>query len=577
MAEVKFYDIPQHQYENSCYVIGGTTENNLTHIATGVKIKEYDNIRFKCPNHEGIHKANVCTIDGWVHDILEVEINTLDSPSCEVLVSFNPVSNLPTNARLAGFYQRAPARGDFYVDRLPLEFDTSMSKVFFMPFIDPVLHEWQDTNFNTGTPLYVQIVATQDAVPLGGGKPPDKIDGNITTYCTFNQPPPLYAGSPRTATGIAFDNDLGPAGEIITDHWARPEEIFRANEIDIDTVLGVYASTRCPWRLTLVRKNGRSLLKMVRGSGENVENLSYFETKGLRKYYANMDFDPPMYKGVVAQVMVDEAYRYYGKFSIQDEMGNTVGHIPNWLFTPGQAQNLYYRTYSDITGLYTKVSIEKDGYMYDVALFPEGQLPWAGDNWKLYMSRSMDSDRQALNHSIEMANEQFKLDVMEGGANALLTAGIGGSPVSAVAGLAQFGVSAFAGSRRAEMGKNDLLFQQELAEGRIKNSPAAHYETSYGGGYFQRRVETISVDGQPSNLAAHGGAGLVAELPQGLTPIVFNNYILTRGWPINRGAQYDIQPGYYRGELWDAENVEYSGMRMKKLRDWFRQGFRVIV
>ena len=102
MAEVKFYDIPQHQYENSCYVIGGTTAGNLTHTATGVKITEYDNIRFKCPNHPGIHKANVSTIDGWVHDILEVEINTLDSPSCEVLVSFNPVSNLPPNARLLG-------------------------------------------------------------------------------------------------------------------------------------------------------------------------------------------------------------------------------------------------------------------------------------------------------------------------------------------------------------------------------------------------------------------------------------------------------------------------------------------
>ena len=572
MAEVKFYDIPQHQYENSCYVIGGTTENNLTHTATGVKIKEYDNIRFKCPNHEGIHKANVCTIDGWVHDILEVEINTLDSPSCEVLVSFNPVSNLPANARLLGYYQRAPARGGFFVDRLPLEFDTSMSKAFFMPFIDPVLKEWQRTTFNTGTPLYVQVVATQNKRPSGTK------EGTITTYYTYEHPPEQYAASSRVAARIpiAFTPDMDD--NYIRYDWGSVSELLEEGFLDVDTILGVHVSTRSPWAIRTAKAgNGRSILKTVDPNGNDVWFDEWTTLNNSNQVLMNAGVEPPMYKGVVAQVMVDEAFRYYGKFSIQDEMGNTVGHIPNWLFTPGQPQNLYYRTYSDITGLYTKVSIEKDDYMYDVALFPEGQLPWAGDNWKLYMSRSMDSDRQALNHSIEMANEQFKLDVMEGGANALLTAGIGGSLTSAVAGLAQFGVSAIAGAQRAEMGKNDLLFQQELAEGRIKNSPAAHYETSYGGGYFQRRAETISVNGQPSNLVAHGGAGLVAELPQGLSTTTFNNYILTRGWPINRGAQFDIQPGYYRGELWEAENVEYSGMRMKKLRDWFRQGFRVIV
>ena len=572
MAEVKFYDIPQHQYENSCYVIGGTTAGNLTHTATGVKIKEYDNIRFKCPNHPGIHKANVCTIDGWVHDILEVEINTLDSPSCEVLVSFNPVSNLPPNARLLGYYQRAPARGGFFVDRLPVEFDTSMSKAFFMPFIDPVLSEWQDTNSNSGPPLYVQVVATQDKRSAG------TTEGSITTYYTYEHPPPLYAASPRAATRIPIDYIPYDEGEYSRVDWGSVSEMLEAGYLDVDTILGVHVSTRSPWRIRTGKAGDDSnVLWPIMPDGSDDFSYNPILVNDANQVLMNAGINPPGYKGVVAQVKVDEVFRYYGKFSIQDEMGNTVGLIPNWLFTPGQVQNIFYRTYSDITGLYTKVTIEKDGYMYDVALFPEGQLPWAGDNWKLYMSRSMDSDRQALNHSIEMANEQFKLDVMEGGANALLTAGIGRSPVSAIAAGIQFGVSSLAGAKRLEMSKNDLLFQQELTEGRIKNSPAAHYESSYGGGYFQRRAETISVNGQPSNLAGHGGAGLVAELPQGLSATVFNNYILTRGWPINRGAQFEIQPGYYRGELWEAENVEYSGMRMKKLRDWFRQGFRVIM
>ncbi len=574
MAEVKFYSIPQHQYENSCYVIGGTTESNLTHTATGVKIKEYDNIRFKCPNHEGIHRANVCTIDGWVHDILEVEVNTLDSPSCEVLVSFNPVSNLPPGARMFGYFVRGPSRVDaygspVYVDRLPVEYDTTMEYKDFIPFVDPELSQMTSPDLGS-IPLYVQVVTTKR-----------RAEGNwvddLTIYGTYAA---LYDHYPIYVTGHYIDY-RGPDPDETGEYWAGLFQAMKGFGAAPSSILGVHVSTRSPWSIAA---DGDRLGLTLPGSGIFTEAAPYWDNGKYRIIQMGGEAIAPLgitRPDLTYEYFVDPVVRYYGKLSIIDELGNELAHIPNNLIHENDTLTIRTNTKTDFTGITTLVTVDVPHQYgvrsHPITLIQEGSWPFLGDSWTEYQRTNMGHDRQALEHAINMADEQFKLDVMEGGANALLTAGIGGSPASAIAAGAQFGVSALSGSKRMEMTRDDLRFQQRLTEGRIKSSTTQYYNTGYGGSYVQQRFRN-KPSTNPDYLAPwNGGAGLKIEIPSGMNAYYMNKYLEIRGWPINRHMTYNPIPGYYQGNLESLENTDFAGMRLRRLSEWLAKGFRIVI
>lgn len=186
-----------------------------------------------------------------------------------------------------------------------------------------------------------------------------------------------------------------------------------------------------------------------------------------------------------------------GEVNLRDANGNVIANIPRDYFVYNSQDNSWVldykaQTYSDSTGLYTRVDIGQDEP--HIITFPEGKLPFIADTWAQYRIRDMSYDREALQFAKNMAWVDYGFNVAE---SAIDTgkALISGDLKGAVQNVG----SPIMGAIKTAVGNYAKDFEQDLVERRQKGAPGTGFNTGYGISYCDNAYDI--------------GAGFVVMMP----------------------------------------------------------------
>lgn len=296
------------------------------------------------------------------------------------------------------------------------------------------------------------------------GIPTDSIlDVSITAWCPYK-----YHTYSHTEDGVVYsfpmlDNEGGAS--------LYPFIIRNANVKTKPTVYGKYS--------------------------EHPRHIAYYELGSTNEsFYSRDEWDSHTLK-----ITMDEYV--CGTIYLRDANGNQIVQIPRDYFefhynyiSQETWWQLDYKaqTYSDSTGLYTRVDIGKNGIPH-IIVFPEGKLPFIGDAWAQYRIRDMSYDRQALENTKEQAMLGAVAGIGDTIVNTATTLALGALAAPVTGGLSMIPAVATAGGSILSTATNTALEmraadqEQALTEARQKGAAGTGFNTGYGITYCDNAID----------------------------------------------------------------------------------------
>lgn len=548
ISTVKLYDFRNHQLANRQFMVRPANDADLTKY----EMLSYDNVKntgnmvqnIKIPYHANIPLCNMVGMNGKFYDIIAFDNTTFNEKSVVLSLRFNPITSILNNGSwISGLWDRTPTA----INR-GVKFNIADDALIQSQFIP--LDTLKATYTSGVSPFYVQVTATYDI--MGGTRQND-----LTQYGFFVPYTPEVLSS-------AFNDKLWPysGGTAYMSLMDLITSFDNLTSIPPSAIMDVSISRRCPYNYGI---NGQ-FFWLKDKDGEQLLPANQNGTHSIYRFIGNQAARSPRWN-YDNSINISNLERFCGRVTLVDERGFDVCEIPTEYFglivNGSSGLNYSYETIADISGIYTQVQIKGMNKVFTLA---EGHLPFIGDAFVEYQTRSLQYDREAIAINAQMMKDENELNkqmmmfrtamsvasnpVSMGAANSIISL-----PVEMAAKDASLGISI-----------NGMYANQNLKEARIKASPAPATGTAHGLDYcFRSHVL--------------GGAGFRVEKPKNLNDSDFNNYVAYHGYPCGRYAQLPTQEGFIKGIIYSISNtiLSINGPELDMLRREISEGFRIVI
>ena len=397
--------------------------------------------------------------------------------------------------------------------------------------------------------VWIEVTSTTYISSTGTAK-----EGTLTTYGMFATVNPRGGwGDYVAASGEAENRMYYPN---ITDIVSNPELMG----IQASTIQDISISARCPFKfvesglyMNLVKTDGTVI--PTNAVGPNNPDI----TGGAFAFY-NLS-DPTFIHAVplieTVTVTLSALERASGTVLLKDHTGAAIATVPtSW----GSSFEVTTQCIGDHGKLLTLVTIE--GVEYTIQ---EGHLPYVGSAWAEYVAYSLSYDRQAMENSIDYANQRMTADLLTGAAGAIQGAGvamIGGSgPLAAITGIANFGLSAAGTMIERSISERQARDEQALAERRVKGQAGTAYASAYGVIYCLMNLRHPAI--------------IEINVPAGLTTSIDSAYTDVHGFPAEGVRTITIKQGFIQGRIFAADTIR-MGPWFDEMNNKLSNGIRFI-
>ena len=330
--------------------------------------------------------------------------------------------------------------------------------------------------------------------------------------------------------------------------------------IQASTVQDISISVRCPFKYS---ENGL-YMNLVKSDGTviptNAVGPENTAITGGRFAFYNLS-DPTFIHAVplieTVTVSLSALERASGTVLLKDHTGAAIATVPtSW----GSSFEVTTQCIGDHGKLLTLVTIE--GVEYTIQ---EGHLPYVGSAWAEYVAYSLSYDRQAMENSIDYANQRMTADLLTGAAGAVQGAGLaalgGSGPLAIATGLMNFGLGAAGTMIERSISERQARDEQALAERRVQGQAGTAYASAYGVIYCLMNLRHPAI--------------IEVNLPAGLTDSVDLAYTNVHGFPAEGVRTITIKQGFIQGRIF-ADDALRSGPWFDLMNEKLSNGIRFI-
>lgn len=532
IGDIKLIKEPDRQRTNSQYKLEIDVKNNtLVTIPKAKFIPDYSfNINLPWDYAPYAQKANMVFCNSSFYDIVNFDYRTNNEKSFTLSLELEPISTfLKYDTLLNGWFTRSNVLTN-YKEQISYQNDTQiLERVELFPQLsNQGLVADQNSFF-----YQISYKTTSGKIDMNGG---------------------FFAYQPNKL----IPSEVTPEIEGITGKYLRLDQILESLDninISPDQMIDFSVSRICPYSVT-ESISGNNPKKVINGGGEaNSKIAGYIYHNNFYNTVPN-DFNSDLHR-----LLINKNEFLCGKVSIIDQLGNPIFNIPMDYFYPaGNQFYLDYRCYyySDFTGIYTIVNLNNQSI-----IFSHGKLPWMGNAWQEYLTRSAEYDREALSINIAGMNQQRNIDIINSVGNGILTGAF-----TQAGGVAQAGL----GFITAEMSRNlqvkQLQREDENKDNRIKNSISQNYQTNYGLDWLYKAIK-------------FKGGGFQIEMPRSFNESLLNNYLEYNGYPCNLYTTCSLSnKGYLQGDIYQFQNINFpdyiDGVIGNIIKTIFKQGVKIV-
>ena len=492
---------------------------------------------------ETCNMVRIADVEGRLYWVVGAEMVTNNQKAVRFALTYcGPSSLIHKNDTAVGVFSRLPENKCPWLPRQPMSSSLNINRWVELPRLGSLGHG----DGNTMYAFWVQVTTSNDITESGSSA-----NSQLHRYGFFASVDITgnsYAVYPTGAT-TATDEHFPSLNSFVSD----PERFgFTASAIT-----DVSISCRCPYRYSSgsLTIEGTTYFTMSIDTGEDSQAITAGE--GIVYDLTPKIGDWPELVGKTITVNRSDLEQACGTTTLTDEKGNTIATFPpSW----GNIQ-AYIECIPDYGGLTTFITIEGT-YRFSI---PEGHIPWVGDAWDEYRKYSMAYDRQAMENSIDFANQRVAVGIAQAGASAIQGAAMGaiggsaaGAVTGAVGGAASFAISTWATLKESDISTAESRATQALAERRVQGSPGTPYNIGYGLIYCWYCIDMP--------------ARIQIELPIGLTASIDADYTACFGFPAEGLRSVTFGEGYYKGMLYATSKLK--GPRFDKLNQTLQNGFR---
>lgn len=397
--------------------------------------------------------------------------------------------------------------------------------------------------------VWIQVTSTTYISSTGTAK-----ENTLTTYGMFATVNPRGGwGDYVAASGEAENRMYYPN---ITDIVSNPELMG----IQASTIQDISISVRCPFKfvqsdlyMNLVKSDGT----VIPTNAVGPENAAI--TGGKFAFY-NLS-DPTFIHAVplieTVTVSLSALERASGTVMLKDHTGAAIATVPtSW----GSSFEVSTQCIGDHGKLLTLVTIE--GVEYTIQ---EGHLPYVGSAWAEYVAYSLSYDRQAMENSIDYANQRMTADLLTGAAGAVQGAGVamisGSGPLAAITGIANFGLSSAGSLIERSISERQARDEQALAERRVQGQAGTAYASAYGVIYCLMNLRHPAI--------------IEINMPAGLTTSIDSAYTDVHGFPAEGVRTITINQGFIQGRIF-ADDALRLGPWYDLMNEKLSNGIRFV-
>lgn len=487
---------------------------------------------------ETCNMVRINDVIGSMYWVVGAEMVTSNQKAIRFALSYcGPSSLIHKNDTAVGLFSRLPENKCPYLQYQPKSGGLIFSRRTNLPKLPEATH-------TTGVRIqmfWVQVTTSNDITASGSAA-----NSSLHRYGFF------VAVTDRFVSSTVYQTDktlADPAFPNLDTFISDPETFgFTASAIT-----DISISARCPYSYT--------------SSTETYEGFSFFHAKlddiepitaGTGIIYS-LDPTDTAYPELVTETLNftrSALERSCGTITIRNESGNNIGLIdPAWDSIPVKTTCV-----SDYGSLTTYIDV--NGYLFAIS---EGHIPWVGDAWAEYKKYSLAYDREAMEQSIDFANQRVAVNIAQSAANTIQSAAMGaiggnvaGAVTGAIGGMSSFAISTWATMRESDISTAESRATQELAERRVQGSAGTAYNTGYGKIYCYQQLENP--------------ACIQVEMPAGLTTSLAEDYTACFGYPAEGLRSVTFGEGYYKGMLYATSKLK--GPRFDKLNQALQNGFR---
>ena len=536
--DVEFLQMPCSLSSGEYPLLTSSTQSLAGHTKATLTCKVRDDLRqqIKVPAFSGWSDCNMVRMGGNLYWILEANTCTDSEASVEMIVSYcGPSSIIHKNDTVVGTFSRLPTNTCKYLTRQPKSGGLAFSRRADLPKMPEATH-------SSGVKMqmfWVQVTTSNDITDSGSAA-----NSELHRYGFFAAVTDRFVSSVVHLTDKTVIDTAFPDLDAFI---SNPETFgFTASAIT-----DISISARCPYAYT----------------------SSTQTTEGFRVFFANLDDLEPIESGtgliyqleptgiaypeIVSESMTftrSDLERACGTITLRNESGNNIGLIdPAW-----DSVTLKVTCVSDYGALSTYIDV--NGYLFVIS---EGHIPWVGDAWEEYKKYSLAYDREAMEQSIDFANQRVAVNLAQGAANTIQSAAMGaiggnvaGAVTGAIGGVSSFAISSWATLRESDISTAESRATQDLAERRVQGSAGTAYNTGYGKIYcYQQLINPACVQ---------------VEMPAGLTTSIDQDYTTCFGYPAEGLRSITVQEGYIKGRIYD--NGVTRGPRFDRMNEALQNG-----
>lgn len=330
--------------------------------------------------------------------------------------------------------------------------------------------------------------------------------------------------------------------------------------LQASTIQDISISVRCPFKfvesglyMNLVKSDGT----VIPTNAVGPENAAI--TGGKFAFY-NLS-DPTFIHAVplieTVTVSLSALERASGTVLLKDHTGAAIATVPtSW----GSSFEVSTQCIGDHGKLLTLVTIE--GVEYTIQ---EGHLPYVGSAWAEYVAYSLSYDRQAMENSIDYANQRMTANLLTGAAGAVQGAGLaalgGSGPLAVATGLMNFGLGAAGTMIERSISERQARDEQALSERRVQGQAGTAYASAYGVIYCLMNLRHPAI--------------IEVNMPAGLTTSIDSAYTDVHGFPAEGVRTITIKQGFIQGRIF-ADDALRSGPWFDLMNEKLSNGIRFI-
>ena len=497
----------------AAYIVQSVTLNVRKDLAQTVRTVDFD-------GSEGVNMARIRGLGMYWITARDTSTDVQGTVSFS-LSACAPSTLLFSYDRVIGEFSRLPENLCPYLSRQAMTGDLAPSRSVDLPMMG--------VNDRGNLKVWIQVTSTTYL--------------NATGTATENR----YA----TYGFFATVNDRGGWGDYVAadgdgetrKYYPNIQDVISNPEymgLQASTIQDISISVRCPFKYSengLYMNLAKSDGTVIPTNAVGPENTAI--TGGRFAFY-NLS-DPTFIHAVplieTVTVSLSALERASGTVLLKDHTGAAIATVPtSW----GSSFEISTQCVGDHGKLLTLVTIE--GVEYTIQ---EGHLPYVGSAWAEYVAYSLSYDRQAMENSIDYANQRMTADLLTGAAGAIQGAGvamIGGSgPLAAITGIANFGLSAAGSMIERSISERQARDEQALAERRVQGQAGTAYSSAYGVIYCLMNLRHPAL--------------IEVDMPEGLTETIDGAYTAVHGYPAEGRRSVSLKAGFYQGRIFAADTI----------------------